>query len=76
MDGGIRIQIGSSSSEGGNAGAPVPINDAELQAAHEACSGLLPGRIGDKMGEPGTNSVGGGPAEGPKNVEPDPAGSN
>jgi hypothetical protein len=71
-DGGIRVQIGSgSSSAGGTGGAPVPINEPELEAAHAACNSLLPGRMGEKM-----NNVGGGPDEAPKNVGTDPAGSN
>jgi hypothetical protein len=68
-DGGIRVQIGGST-QGDSGGAPV--FEAELEAAHEACNSLLPGRMGEKM-----NNVGGGPAdEAPKNFETNPAGSN
>lgn len=73
IDGGIRVQIGSGSSEDGGSDGP-PVNEAELQAAHEACNDHLPGRMGDKG--PGLNRVGGDPAGGPKNVETDPEGSN
>ena len=66
-DGGIRVQINDGS--GGAKG--MPENDDQLQAAHEACADLLPG----KMGKPGVNSQGG--ADGGTKVDvPDPAGSN
>lgn len=75
-DGGIRVRIGgvsSSGEDGGNAGPPV--NQPELEAAHAACNGLLPGRMGEKMGRPGLNTEDGKPAGG-KVVAPAPAGSN
>ena len=66
-DGGIRVRI----NDGGSGGKGMPENDDELQAAHEACADLLPG----KMGKPGVNSQGG--ADGGTKVDvPDPAGSN
>jgi hypothetical protein len=76
IDGGTRVQIGSGPAEGGTTGGPPPVNETELQAAHEACSSLLPGRMRDKMSKPGSNSVGAEPAGGKPNIAPAPAGTN
>jgi len=66
-DGGIRVRI----NDGSSGGKGMPENDDEMQAAHEACGDLLPG----KFGKPGVNSEGG--ADGGTKVDvPDPAGSN
>lgn len=73
-DGGIRIQIGST--DAGSGAAAPPINEQKLQAAHTACSSLLPGKMADKMGQPGKNSVGGAPAGGGTVTEPAPKGTN
>jgi hypothetical protein len=68
-DGGIRIEIGGGAN---GSGGTAPINEDELQAAHEACGDLLPGKMG---AEPGLNSEGGKPGGGEVGA-PDPAESN
>jgi hypothetical protein len=67
-DGGIRVQIGTV--DDGSVGKPPPVDETELEAAHTACSSLLPGKMQEKMGQPGTNSVGGAPAGGSTGSEP------
>jgi hypothetical protein len=56
--GGVRIQVNSGSDSGG-AG---PKEDPAFQAANDACSSLLPGKMGtggSSQGGPGTDSSGG-----------------
>jgi len=57
-NGGMMFEVGPS--EGGKGG--IDPNDADFQAAQEACGDLLPGKIGGKG--PSTNEVGPGPAGG------------
>jgi hypothetical protein len=58
-NGGMVFEVGpSEGGEGGKAG--IDPNDADFQAAQEACGDLLPGKIGG--GGPSTNEVGPGPA--------------